>query len=137
MRSTHLILAIFTFLTTVSSTNASVVLNVKIAQMINNQIVEVTKKYSAEYNKDILINEDGLKNNLVLRLKKFSNILVNGNKLNPVQVDLKVLNDMKQIIGKTQTITSFYQGQMNFEAKSDLSNATPDLNVSLTVEESN
>jgi hypothetical protein len=117
---------------------ASLNLNVKIGQLVGTQIVEVNKTIAADYNKDIVITSAGLKNKIVLSLKKFSNVLVNGNKINPVQIDMKLVNDMKMIIGRPQTITSFYNRSAEFAVRSSgIPTDAADLNVSLNFEETN
>jgi hypothetical protein len=118
--------------------NASFNINVKIGQLVGNKIVEVNKTIQAEYNKEIVISSAGLKNKIVLNLKKFSNVLVNGNKLSPVQVDMKLVNEMQKIIGRTQTVTSFYNRSAQFAIPSSgIASDAADLNVSLNFEETN
>ena len=117
---------------------ASLNLNVKIGQLVGTQIVEVNKTIAADYNKDIVITSAGLKNKIVLSLRKFSNVLVNGNKINPVQIDMKLVNDMKMIIGHPQTVTSFYNRSAEFAVRSSgIPTDAADLNVSLNFEETN
>jgi hypothetical protein len=117
---------------------ASLNLNVKIGQLVGTQIIEVNKTISADYNKEIIISSEGLKNRIVLSLKKFSNVLVNGKRINPVQIDMKLVDEMKKIIGKPQTITSFYNRSAQFavQTSGQATDAT-DLNVSLNFEETN
>lgn len=117
---------------------ASLNLNVKIGQLVGSQIIEINKTISADYNKEIIIAPEGLKNKIVLSLRKFSNVLVNGKKINPVQIDMKIINEMKKIIGKPQTITSFYSKTAQFAVPSSGIPADPtDLNVILHFEETN
>lgn len=108
--------------------HSEISLKVKIAQIVGSKTIETVKTISANYGQDIVIMpEAGITNRIVINLKKFKNILVNGNKINPVQVDMKIVNDMKKIIGKTQTVTSFYNQSAQFES--------PQMNVSLNFEE--
>lgn len=117
---------------------ASLNLNVKIGQIVGSQIIEINKTISADYNKEIVIAPEGLKNKIVLSLRKFSNVLVNGKKINPVQIDMKIVDEMKKIIGKPQTITSFYSKSAQFAVPSTGVAADPrDLNVTLHFEEAN
>lgn len=94
-------------------------LNVKIGQIINNQFVEITKTISAEYNKEIIIQDDSLKDKIVLSLKKFKNVLVNGNRIEPVQINVKRIDPLRKLVGKPQTITSFYRNEANFKLASN------------------
>ncbi len=121
-----------------SIAEASININVKIGQLIGNQLVEVNKTISSEYNKEIVISPDGLKNKIVINFKKFSNVLVNGSKINPVQIDMKLVNEMKKIIGRPQTVTSFYNRTAQFAVRSSgIPTDVADLNVSLNFEEIN
>ncbi|MDO9182270.1 MAG: hypothetical protein Q7U04_07665 [Bacteriovorax sp.] len=118
--------------------SASFNLNIKIGQLVGNRIVEVNKTIQADYNKEIIISSEGLKNKIVLNLKKFTNVLVNGNKISPIQVDMKLINDMKTIIGKPQTVTSFYNRSAQFAVRtSGVATDVADLNLSLNFEENN
>lgn len=118
--------------------NASFNLNVRIGQLVGNQIIEVNKTIQAEYDKEIIISSEGLKNKIVLNLKKFSNVLVNGNKISPVQIDMKLVNEMQKIIGRTQTVTSFYNRSAKFAVPSSgVASDSADINVSLNFEETN
>ncbi|MBC7428235.1 MAG: hypothetical protein H7336_06460 [Bacteriovorax sp.] len=103
-------------------------LKVKIHQIIGTQTIETIKTISANYGQDIVIMpEGGLTNKVVFSLKKFKNIMVNGNRINPVQIDMKIFNEMKRLIGKPQTVTSFYNQSAQFKSE--------DTNVSLNFEE--
>lgn len=103
-------------------------LKVKIAQIVGTKTVETVKIISANYGQDIVILPEGsLTHKLVFNLTKFKDILVNGNKINPVQIDMKIINEMKNIIGKTRTVTSFYNQSAQFDS--------PSMNVSLNFEE--
>lgn len=117
---------------------ASLNLNVKIGQIVGTQLIEVNKTISSDYNKEIIISPEGLKNKIVLSLRKFSNVLVNGKRINPVQIDMKIVDEMKKIIGKPQTITSFYNRSAQFAVQSSgQPEDQTDLNVSLNFEETN
>ena len=118
--------------------SASFNLNIKIGQLVGTQIVEMNKTIEADYNKDIIISPEGLKNKIVLSLKKFSNVLVNGNKISPIQVDIKLVNEMQKIIGRPQTVTSFYNRSAQFAVRSSgIASDVADINVSLNFEETN
>ncbi len=115
MKKTLVILFAMTFTTYSSAAYSQLNLNIKIGQ-------NIVKTVSANYGQDIIVSADGLKNKMVFNLRKFKNILVNGNKINPVQIDLKLVNDMKKIIGKPQTVTSFYNRTAQFNVgEGDLS----------------
>lgn len=117
-------------------TYASFNLNVKIGQLVGSQVIEVTKTIQADYNKEITISADGLKNKIILNLKKFSNVLANGNKIAPVQVDMKLVNEMEKIIGRPQTVTSFYNHSAQFAiSSSGVPSDVADINVSLNFDE--
>lgn len=118
-----------TFITYSSQAHSQVNLNIKIGQ-------NAVKSVSANYGQDVVVSADGLSNKLVFNLRKFKNILVNGNKINPVQIDMKIVNDMKKVIGKPQTITSFYNKSAEFSVSSTgLKNDAADMNVRLNFEE--
>ena len=103
-------------------------LKVKIAQIVGSKTIETVKTISGNYGQDIVIlPEAGITNKIVLNLKKFKNILVNGNKINPVQVDMRIVDGLKKGLEKTQTVTSFYNQSAQFES--------PQMNVSLNFEE--
>lgn len=103
-------------------------LKVKIAQIVGSKTIETVKTVSTNYGQDIVIMpEGGLTSSIVFKLKKFKNILVNGNKINPVQIDMKIVNALKKEMGKTRTVTSFYNQSAQFDS--------PDMNVSLNFEE--
>jgi flagellar biosynthesis GTPase FlhF len=103
-------------------------LKVKIHQIIGTKTIEMIKTVSTNYGQDIVIMpEGGVTNKIVLSLRKFKNIMVNGNKINPVQIDMKIFNEMKKLIGKPQTITSFYNKSAQFNSVNT--------NVSLNFEE--
>lgn len=111
-------------------------LNIKIDQVVGSKTIEIVKTITGNYNQDIVIMPEGLKNKIVLNLRKFQNILVNGNKINPVQIDMKIINDMKKVIGKPQTVTSFYNKSAEFNiSSSGLKADNADLNVKLNFEE--
>lgn len=111
-------------------------LNIKIDQVVGSKTVEIVKTISGNYDQDIVIMPEGIKNKIVFNLRKFKNILVNGNKINPVQIDMKIVNDMKKVIGKPQTITSFYNKSAEFSVSSTgLKNDAADMNVRLNFEE--
>lgn len=111
-------------------------LNIKIAQVIGSKNIELVKNISGNYDQDIEIYSEGLKNKIVLNLRKFKNVLVNGNKINPVQIDMKIVDDFKKVVGKPQTVTSFYNQSAEFNAQSSGKKAgESDLNVQVKFEE--
>jgi hypothetical protein len=115
---------------TIYSTKAKSEINltVKIAQVIGNKKVETVKNISGNYGRDIVVFPEGnMKEKVVFNLTKIKDILVNGNKINPVQVDMKIVNELKNIVGKTKTVTSFYNNSAQFDAG--------DLNIFLNFEE--
>lgn len=107
MKKSLFILVALTFSIYSSAAFSQINLNIKIGE-------NAVKTVSAHYGQDIIVSADGLKNKLVFNLRKFKDILVNGNKINPVQIDLKQINEMKKTIGKPQTVTSFYNRTAQF-----------------------
>lgn len=121
-----------------SSAFATLNLNVKIGKMVGDQLVEINRTIATDYNKEIVITSDNLKNKIVFNLKKFTNILVNGKKISPVQVDMKLVNEMQKMIGRPQTVTSFYNRSAQFSAHSTgNSKDIADLAVTVNFEETN
>ena len=117
---------------------ASFNLKIKIGQVIANQIIEVNKTIKADYDQEIIIKPEGLKGKLVLNLKKITNVIVDGNSLTPVQIDMKLVNDLQKTIGQPQTITSFYDRSAQFAVRSTgIASDSADINVSLNFEETN
>ena len=137
MFNTKTFLCSLIFLMASFSAHAEINLSVKIDQIIGSKTIETVKNISANYDQDIVIIQEGLKNQIVINLKKFKNILVNGTKINPVQIDMKIVNDMKKIVGKPQTVTSFYNNSAQFNASSNGLITAQDLNVSLNFKEIN
>lgn len=138
MKLFRMITAALFFMVLSPFAKASINLNVKIGQIVGTQMIEINKTITADYNKEIVIAPEGLKNKIILSLKKFSNVLVNGKKINPVQIDMKLVDEMKKIIGKPQTITSFYSKSAEFAvATSGQPSDQSDLNVTLHFEEAN
>ena len=115
--------------------SAEINLNIKIGQVIGSKTIETVKTISANYNQDIVIMQEGLKNKIVINLKKFKNILVNGSKINPVQIDMKMVDSSKKTIGKPQTITSFYKNEAQFNVQNSVASDNGDVNVSLNFQE--
>lgn len=121
-----------------SNAFATLNLNVKIGKMVGDQLVEINRTIATDYNKEIVITSDNLKNKIVFNLKKFTNILVNGKKISPVQVDMKLVNEMQKMIGRSQTVTSFYNRSAQFSAHSSGNlKDVADLAVTVSFEESN
>lgn len=113
-------------------------IQIKINQLKGSEIVETVKNITARFNEDVIIEQLGLKNSIILKLKKFNNILVNGNRINPVQVDMRLINDKKQVVGKPQTVTSFYSQSADFRvASSGKMSDNADIDVSLKFNEIN
>ncbi len=132
----HLLFLALSFF--ISGANATVSIDVKIGQKIGGSVVETTRKISTNYNEDIIINGLGLDNSIVLKLQKFSKINVNGSSISPVQVDLKLINETKTLVGKPHTVTSFYNQSAEFNLPSNgvIENGA-DLNISLNFKEVN
>lgn len=130
-------LSLCTLILSFMSFNASaeINLNIKIGQVIGSKTIETVKTISANYNQDIVIMQAGLKNKIVINLKKFKNILVNGSKINPVQIDMKMVDATKKTVGKPQTITSFYNNEAQFNVQNSLASDNGDVNVSLNFQE--
>lgn len=89
-------------------------LNVTINQLVGTEKIQTTKLIQSEFNKDIIISHESLKNKIVINLKKVPQISVNGSLVSPVQIDLKLIDEAKKIIGKPQTITTFYTNAAHF-----------------------
>ncbi len=121
------LLFVFLLSTYSGSAYSQINLNIKINQVVGSKTVEIVKTITGNYNQDIVIASEGLKNKIVFSLRKFKNILVNGNKINPVQIDMKMVDEARKVIGKPQTITSFYNKTAEFNAS--------DLNVKVNFEE--
>ena len=94
--------------------SAEINVNVKIDHTVGTKTIESVKNISTDYNQDIVIVQEGLKDKIIITLKKFKDVLVNGNKINPVQIDMKLIDSSKKAIGKTQTVTSFYTNSAQF-----------------------
>ena len=119
-------------------TFASLNLDITIGKMVGNKLVEVNKTITADYDKDVVIISSELKDKIILNFKKFSNVLVNGKKISPIQVDMKLVNKMQKAIGRTQTVTSFYNRTAKFSINSTGSlTSVKDLDISLKFEEIN
>ena len=121
------LLFVFLLSTYSGSAYSQINLNIKINQVVGSKTVEIVKTITGNYNQDIVIASEGSKNKIVFSLRKFKNILVNGNKINPVQIDMKMVDEARKVIGKPQTITSFYNKTAEFNAS--------DLNVKVNFEE--
>lgn len=135
MRSIRLSLCAFLLSFMSFTASAEINLNIKIGQVIGSRTIETVKTISANYNQDIVIMQEGLKNKIVINLKKFKNILVNGTKINPIQIDMKMVDSSKKTIGKPQTITSFYKNEAQFNVQNSVASDNGDVNVSLNFQE--
>ncbi len=118
------------------SVSAEINLNLKIGQIIDFKKVETIKNFSVKFNQDIIINQPGLKNTIVINFKKFENVLVNGNSINPVQIDIKIIDSKKKIIGKPQTITTFYNNEAQFNIRNSSYSDSGEVSVRLKFQES-
>ena len=132
MKKISLILFVFWSTSSFSAVN----LNIRIAQMINNQLIEVRKTISSDYNKEIVITDNTLQSKIILTLKKFKNVVVNGNKIEPVQINVKTLDLKNKPLNKSQTITSFYSKEAKFKI-ADLTSVRSDLDLKLEFTEIN
>ena len=97
---------------------AELSLNVKINKTVGEKTIQIIKRFKANFDQDIILNQDDAKERMILNFKKFKNITVNGTKLNPIQVDMKTIDQFKKQIGKVKTITSFHQRQALFTGES-------------------
>lgn len=130
--------ALILFLTVPWTVHASFKLNLKIDRQVGKHVVQVTKTINADFNKEILISTDDSKNKIALKLKKISNLVVDGNIISPVQIDMKLLNEMQKTIGRPQTVTSFYNHNAEFALRSSgVITDAADINISLNFEETN
>lgn len=135
MKSIRLSLCAFLLSFMSFTASAEINLNIKIGQVVGSKTIETVKTISANYNQDIVIMQEGLKNKIVINLKKFKNILVNGAKINPVQIDMKMVDSSKKTIGKPQTVTSFYKNEAQFNVQNSIASDNGDVNVSLNFQE--
>jgi hypothetical protein len=136
MKILRLLTASLIFMLVSPIAKASLNLNVKIGQLVGSELVQIDKTIAADYDKEIEITSAGLKNKIILSFKKFSNVLVNGKKINPVQIDMKLVDEMKKIIGRPQTVTSFYNRTAQFAVRSTgIPTDMADMSVSLNFEE--
>jgi hypothetical protein len=110
-------------------------LNVKIHQIINDKVIEVERTISSDYNKEIIIQDDSLKDRIVLSLKKFKNVFANGKSIEPVQISAKLTDQLKKLKGKPQYVTSFYKKEATFKLGEEINQ--PELNLSLDFNEIN
>lgn len=113
-------------------------LHIKIHQGIGEKKSETIKTISARFNEDVVIGHHGSGNKIIVNLKKVDQINVNGNQLKPVQIEMMLVNDLKGIVGKPQTVTSFYRQTAQFALPSV--STIPDgssLNVFLNFKEVN
>ena len=115
--------------------SAGINLNIKIGQIIDSKKIETIKTISINYNQEIVIMQDGLKNRIVISLKKIENILVNGIKINPVQIDIKMIDSSKKTVGKPQTMTTFYKNEALFNIRNSVYSDNGDVNVLLKFQE--
>jgi hypothetical protein len=117
---------------------ASINLNVKINHQVGSQSFEFSKNLKAEYNKEITIFHDQLKNKIILTFIKLNKIVSDGNDIHPVQIGMKLVDEKEKEIGRPQTITSFYNHPAYFEVPSTgLVSDISDLKVYLSFEEKN
>lgn len=113
LKFSKLLLVIFTFSYS-SFSFCQINLNVTINQLIGSEKIQTIKQIKSEFDKDIIIIHEGFKNKIVINLKKVPQISVNGSLVSPIQIDLKLIDEAKKIIGKPQTITTFYTNSANF-----------------------
>ena len=115
--------------------SAEINLNIKIGQVIDSKKVETVKTFLVDYNEDIVIKQRGLKNTIIINLKKFKNVLVNGVNINPIQIDMKMVDSSKKTVGKPQTITTFYNNEALFNIQNSLYSDSGDVSVLLKFRE--
>ena len=111
--------------------SAEINLNIKIGQVIDSKKVETVKNVLVKYNQDIVVIQPGLKNTMIINLKKFGNILANGANINPIQIDIKMVDSSRKTIGKPQTITTFYNNEALFNVRNSLYSDSGDVSVLL------
>ena len=115
--------------------SAEINLNIKIGQVIDSKKVETVKTFLVDYSEDIVIKQRGLKNTIIINLKKFKNVLVNGVNINPIQIDMKMVDSSKKTVGKPQTITTFYNNEALFNIQNSLYSDSGDVSVLLKFRE--
>ncbi len=93
---------------------AQINLKVTILQIIGDKKIQTTKTIKSEYDKDIVITHENVKENIVLNFKRVKNVLVNGNVISPVQIDMRLIGAGEKPIGKPQTVTTFYTKAAQF-----------------------
>ncbi len=109
-------LTLFSFLS--FHARAELSLDIKISKRNGDKTFQIIQNMKANFNQDIILNHSELKEKIVLNFKKFKNISVNGSKINPIQVDLKTLDNKQNQVGKVKTVTSFYRGEAEFSGES-------------------
>lgn len=125
------LLTVLTLLLISLNVSAKINLKIKIGQVIGSKTIESAQIISTNYNQDIVIMQKDLKNKIVLNLKKVNNILANGTKLNPVQIDMKMVDSTKKTVGKPQTYTSFYKNEAQFKVQNSMASDNGDVNISV------
>jgi hypothetical protein len=118
------------FLLTILTQNimADISLDLRIQKVIGEKVFEIKKNILSEYNKEIIVQDPEIKEKIILTLKKFKNVMVNGKKIEPVQVNVRMDTPGTNFKGKTQTVTSFYNNEASFKLASTENN---NLNLSL------
>ena len=97
-----------------TSVFAQVSLNITFFQLINGKKVLTTKTIKTEYDRDVILTHENVKEQIVLNLKKVNDVVVNGNVVKPVQIDMKLVGSGEKLIGKPQTVTTFYTKAAQF-----------------------
>jgi hypothetical protein len=117
---------------------ATISVDVKIEQKVDGNIIVSNQRISSDYNEDIVLTGAGMENKIILKLQKITQIKASGSSINPVQIDLKLIDDAQKLVGKSHTVTSFYNqsAEFNLPSNGDIENGT-DLNVSLNFKENN
>ncbi len=93
---------------------AQINLNITFLQLIDGKKVLTTKTIRSEYDKDIVLTHEIVKEQIVLNLKKVRDVVMNGSIIKPVQVDLRLVGADEKLIGKPQTVTTFYTKAAQF-----------------------
>lgn len=119
MTKLKFLIVVILMMVSTTSVFASVSLNVKIGQMINNQFIEINKTLSVDFNKEVIIQDDSFKDKIVLTLRKIKNVLANGVKIEPVQINVRMIGNDKKETSSSQTITSFYTNEASFKIASN------------------
>lgn len=89
--------------------HAEINLNVRVEQEATSKVLKTLTNISANYGQEIKIQGlAGNANEIILKFKKFRDIVVSGNKINPIQITMQAFDSKAHLIGKPLIFTSFY-----------------------------